>query len=162
MSTTVNQTQMPTRQRLRHFFTDLMDNEVMIGDGIASPARSTNLVGVYVTKKLATVALVITDLEAAARLGGAMAQIPPGAVKDAISARALTPVMSRNFYTLLDNMAKVFDGQDAPSVSLYEMYEPNTVVPADVAALAGSVGRRMDLKVGVHGFGIGQMSIILR
>lgn len=162
MSTTVNQIQMPNRHTLRQFFAELMDTEVMIGDGTAAPARSTNVVGVFVTKKLATVALVISDLEAAARLGSAMAGIGPGAVKDAVAGRNLTPVMSRNFYTLLENMAKVFEGEDTPEISLYEMYEPNSVVPGDVAALAGQAGRRMDLKVGVHGYGIGQMSLIIR
>ena len=162
MSTTVNQTPMPTRHRLRQFFAELMEPEVMIGDGIAAPARSTNLVGVYVTQKLATTALVITDLEAAARLGSCLAEIPPTVVKEAIAARALTPVMSRNFYTMLDNLARVFNVEGAPEVSLYEMYEPNSVIPADVAALAGSAGRRMDVKLGIHGYGTGQMSLIIR
>lgn len=163
MSTTVNQIQMPSRHRLRQFFADLMDPEVMIGDGMAAPARSTNVVGVFVTRKLATVALVISDLEAAARLGSAMAGVGPGAVKDAVASRHLTPVMTRNFSTLLDNMAKLFQGEDSPEINLYEMYEPDSVVPSDVAALSGQVGRnRTDLKVGVHGYGIGQMSIIIR
>ena len=162
MSTAVNQTPMPTRHTLRQFFAELMQPEVVIGDGITAPARTTSLVGVYVTRKLATSALVITDLDAAARLGSCMAEVPPTAVKEALAARALTPVMSRNFYTLLDNLARVFNTEGAPEVSLYEMYEPNSVIPSDVAALTGSIGRRMDVKLGIHGYGTGQMSLIVR
>ena len=162
MSTTMNPTLMPTRHCLRQFFAELMEPEVMIGDGVAAPSRSTNLVGVYVTRKLATTALVVTDLDAAARLGGCLAEVPPAAVKAAGAARELTPVMRRNFYTLLDNLAKVFNTEGAPEVSLYKMYEPNSVIPSDVAALAGSAGRRMDVKLAVRGYGTGQMSLIIR
>ncbi|MFI7585893.1 hypothetical protein ACIB24_02315 [Spongisporangium articulatum] len=161
MSTTIN-TPLPTRHRIRQLIEEMLNIEVGIADGIAAPARSTNLVGVYVTPKLATTALVITDLEAAARLGGALAEVPRNAVQEAIASRELTPVLSRNFYTLLDNMAKLFNGENQPEISLYEMYGADSVIPADVAALAGSAGSRIDLKLAVEGYGLGQMSLITR
>ena len=70
--------------------------------------------------------------------------------------------MSRTFYTLLDHLSQLFKAEGTPEVDLYEMYEPNSVIPADVASLTGQAGQRMDVRLGIDGYGPGHLSVIVR
>ncbi len=84
MSVQTEQSPLPSRHAVRNTIEGLVGRDVDLSDGVAPPAKSTNIVAVYVTDQLKTAALAVIDLECAARIGGALGMIPRGAVDDSI------------------------------------------------------------------------------
>jgi hypothetical protein len=162
MSVTTEQSPLPSRHSVRNTIEDLIGRDIELSDGVPPENKSTNVVAVYVTDKLATSAVCVVDLECAARFGGALGMVPRGVVDEAIAARELTPTLEGNCYEVLNVMASVFNLPNAPHVRLYEMYAPNSVIPGDVAQLGATLGNRMDVTLKIAGYGNGLMSIVCR
>jgi hypothetical protein len=162
MSNVLEHSPLPSRHSVRNLIEDLVGRDIELADGLPPQSKSTNVVAVYVTDRLAVSAIAVIDLEGAARLGGALAMVPRGAVDDAIAERELTPALKDNCYEVMNVLSAVFNVRGAPHVRLYEMYGPGTNIPADVAALAGTTGSRMDVKLNISGYGSGLLSIIVR
>lgn len=162
MSVTTEQSPLPSRHSVRNTIEGLVGRDVDLSDGVPPPAKSTNVVAVYVTDQLKTTALAVLDLECASRIGGALGMIPKGVVDEEIKARTLSKDLEETCYEVLNVMASVFNLPNHPHVRLYEMYAPNAAVPADVAALAATVGNRMDVKLKIAGYGDGTMSIVIK
>jgi hypothetical protein len=162
MSTALEQSPMPNRHAVRNTIQDLLGRDVDLSDGVPVPAKSTNVVAVYVTDKLATSALSVVDLECAARIGGCLGMVPRLVVDEAIAARELPPNLHDNCYEVLNVLAAVFNLPDAPHVRLYEMYGPNVALPPDVAKLGAMLGSRMDVELKIAGYGTGLLSIVIR
>jgi hypothetical protein len=162
MSVTTEQSPLPNRHSVRNTIQDLIGRDVDLSDGLPPQAKATNVVAVYVTDKLATSAVAVVDLECAARLGGSLGMVPRMVVDEAIKARELPTSLEENCYEVLNVMAAVFNLPNAPHVRLYEMYGPNAVIPADVAALGSMLGSRMDVELKIAGYGTGLLSIVVR
>jgi hypothetical protein len=162
VSAVVEHSPLPSRHAVRSLVEGLIGRDVDIADGVPVPNKSTNVVAVYVNDKLGLQAVIVVDIECAARFGGSLGMVPRGGVDDSISERALPPVLKDNCYEVLNVLASVFNVSGAPHVKLYEMYAPNSAIPGDVAAVAATVGSRMDVKLTIAGYGAGQMSIVVR
>jgi hypothetical protein len=162
MSTVVEHSPLPSRHAIRNLLEDLTGREMEIGDGLPPATKSTNVVAVYVTDKLATSAVIVLDLEGAARLGGALAMVPRGGVEDAITERDLSGALKDNCYEVVNVMASIFNVPGAPHVRLYQMYAPNEAVPSDIAAFAANPGSRMDVELKIQGYGTAQMSVVVQ
>jgi hypothetical protein len=158
----VEQSPLPSRHAVRTLVEDLVGRGVELADGRPVPPKSTNVVAVYVTDKLAVSALAVVDLEGAARLGGALGMIPRGGVDDAIDERELPDLLRENCYEVLNVLSALFNLPGAPHVRLYEMYGPSGSLPPDIAALSGAAGQRMDLSLVIAGYGPVQLSIVVR
>ena len=162
MTTTVEQSPLPSRHSVRSLIEDLIGRDIDLQDGSPVPAKTTNVVAVYVTDKLATSAVTVVSLEGAARLGGALGMVPRAGVEDAIAERQLSPLLRDNCYEVLNVLSAAFNLPGAPHVRLYEMYGPDAIVPGDVAALVGRAGSRMDVTLKVAGYGDVALSIVVR
>lgn len=162
MSAVVESSPLPSRHAVRSLVEGLIGRDVEISDGIPVANKSTNVVAVYVNDHLGMQAVMVIDIELAARFGGALGMVPRGGVDDAIQERNLPPVLRDNCYEVLNVMASVFNVGTAPHVKLYEMYGPNAAIPGDVAGVAASPANRMDVKLTVAGYGPGNLSIIIR
>jgi hypothetical protein len=162
MSTVIDTSPLPSRHALRTLIEGLVGRDVELKDCDPVSAKTTNVIAVYVNDKLAVSALVVVDLEAAARLGGALAMLPRGGVDDAIAERDLTGMIRDNTYEVLNVLAAVFNVENAPHVRLYEMYGPNGSVPTDILALSQALGSRLDIQLTVAGYGAGKLSVITR
>ena len=162
MNAVVQQSPLPSRHAVRNVIEGLVGRDVDISDGTPVPSKTTNVVAAYVSDKLALQAVCVVDIEAAARLGGALAMVPKGGVEDAIGERDLPQTLRDNCYEVLNVLASVFNVPNAPHVRLYEMYGPNQGVPGDVAAVVGLAGSRMDITLNVSGYGTGLMSIVVK
>ena len=162
MSATLEQSPMPNRHAVRNTIQDLIGRDVDLKDGLPVPAKSTNVVAVYVTDKLATSAIAIVDLECAARIGGCLGMVPRLVVDEAIKGRELPSTLHDNCYEVLNVLAAVFNLPDAPHVRLYQMYGPNIAVPPDIAQLGAMLGNRMDVELNISGYGTGLLSIVIR
>ena len=162
MSAVVESSPLPSRHSVRNVVEGLIGRDVDISDGLPVPSKTTNIVAVYVNDKLGTQAVIVVDLEAGARFGGALGMVPRAGVEDCIKERALSPVLKDNCLEGLNVLASVFNIGSAPHVRLYQMYGPNESVPADIAQIAGLAGSRMDISLKVAGYGDGAMSIVVR
>ena len=162
MSAVVEHSPLPNRHAVKTLVEGLIGRDLLIGDGMPVASKTTNVVGVYVGDRLATQAVVVIDLEGAARLGGALGMVPRAGVEDAISERRLSNVLRDNCYEVLNVLASVFNVADAPHVRLYEMYGPNASLPGDVAAMAQTMGSRMDLLLSIAGYGEAKLSLVVR
>lgn len=162
MSAVVEHSPLPNRHAVRTLVEGLTGRDIDILDGMPVASRTTNVVGVYVGDRLATQAVVVIDLEGAARLGGSLGMVPRSGVEDAIAERNLSPVLRTNCHEVLNVLSSVFNVGNAPHVRLYDMYGPNAAIPADVAAVAGLAGSRMDIRLKIAGYGVVNMSIVVR
>lgn len=159
---TLTTSPLPSRHAIRSILEGLIGRDTTLSDAQPLPPRASNLVAVYVTDKLAVSALAVINLEAGARLGGALAMLPKGGVDDAIAERDLYPALRDNCYEVLNVLAAAFNVPNAPHVRLYELLGPNGVVPADLAAMSAMVGNRMDVKIEIAGYGSGLLSLVCR
>jgi hypothetical protein len=159
---TLDSSPIPTRMAVRNLVGDLVGRDVDLRDSEPMPSATTNVIGVYVTDRLATSAIAILDFEAAARLGGALGMLPRGGVEDAIAERQLPPVIRDCTYEVLNVLASAFNVGNAPHVRLYQMYGPGGGVPTDVAAMGASVLGRMDVTLQISGYGNGKLTIVVR
>jgi hypothetical protein len=162
MNVAVEQSPLPSRHSVRNTIEDLIGRDIDLSDGLPPENKSTNVVAVYVTDKLATSAVCVVDLECAARFGGALGMVPRGVVDEAIAARELPQPMESNCYEVLNVLASVFNLPNAPHVRLYEMYAPNSMIPGDVASIGATMGNRMDVTLKIAGYGSGLLSIVCR
>jgi hypothetical protein len=162
MSISLDHSPLPNRHSVRNTIQDLIGRDVDLSDGLPVENKSTNVVAVYVTDKLATSAVAVVDLECAARLGGSLGMVPRMVVDEAIKARELPTTLEENCYEVLNVLAAVFNLPNAPHVRLYHMYAPNTALPSDIAALGAMLGSRMDVELKIAGYGTGLMSIVVR
>ncbi len=158
----VQQSPLPSRHAIRSLLSDLTGRDVDLKDSEPVPAKSTNVVAVYVTDRLAVSAVAVLNLEGAARLGAALGMLPRAAVEDAIKDRELPEHMRDCCYEVLNVMASVFNVGEVPHVRLYEMYGPGGGLPPDIAALAAMAGSRMDVTLSISGFGLAGLSIVIR
>ena len=162
MTISTEHSQLPNRHAVRNTIQDLIGRDVDLKDGNPPETKSTNVVAVYVTDKLATSALAVIDLECAARLGGSLGMVPRMVVDEAIKARELPTTLEENCYEVLNVLAAVFNLPNLPHVRLYHMYAPNATLPPDIAALGAMLGSRMDVALNISGYGTGLMSIVVR
>jgi hypothetical protein len=160
--TTLTTSPLPSRHAVRSLVEGLIGRDTELHDAQPVPPKASNIVAVYVTDKLAVSALCVINVEAGARLGGALAMLPKGGVDDAIAEKDLYPALRDNCYEVLNVLAAVFNVPNAPHVRLYEMLGPNGAVPSDIAALSATVGNRMDVQIEVAGYGSGLLSLVCR
>lgn len=153
---------LPSRKAVRVLLEDLTGRPITMTDGEPPAAKSTNVVGVYVTDGLKMTAVCVLDLEGAARLAGALGMLPKGGVEDAIEERDLEGMLLDCAHEVLNVLAAAFNVGNAPHVRLYQLYGPRDVVPPDVASLAANVGARMDVSLSIGGYGNGQMAVVVR
>ncbi|NLT55569.1 MAG: hypothetical protein GXX79_13615 [Actinomycetales bacterium] len=154
--------QLPSRHAVRTTIEDLVNRPVKMEDSDILPVRDTSVLAVYVNDRIVTSAVIVLDLAAAARIGGALGMVPPGAVDDAIAEFELTEMLTDCCREVLNVLASVFNVRAAPHVRLYAMYGPGDVIPGDLTALAVVPGERLDVTLSVHGYGEGRLSVVVR
>jgi hypothetical protein len=116
---------------------------------------------VYVDTHLATRAVVVADLPAAAYIGAAVRLVPVGVASAAVREAALPPVLADRFEEVLRGWAPLFASPGDEAVRLYAAALAGRRPPSDVVALAAAPGRRLDLAVSVRAYGEGRLSVVM-
>jgi hypothetical protein len=160
MNTTVESSPLPDRAPVRSLVEDLLGRPVELTDAGPVPNQPGNVVAVYVTDRQAMTAVAVVDFAGAARLGGALGMLPPGGIDDAIDERELSAMVQENCYEVLNVLSATFNVEGAPHVRLYQMYGPDDSLPSDVAALAQTLGNRLDVVLSVAGYGDIHLSVV--
>jgi hypothetical protein len=162
MNMMVEQSPLPSRHAVRSLVEDLVGRTVDLTDDDAVGNKPTNIVAVYVNDKVNLSAVIVTDLDLAAGMGGALGMLPIGGVEDAIEEGELPGLIRDNCYEVLNVLAAVFNVGEAQHVRLYQMYGPGEEVPPDATQLAYAVGGRMDVTLDIAGYGTGRFSVVVR
>lgn len=138
------------------------DVQVTTGGSMVDPAAEFGaLVGVYVDRHGVLGALVLMDLELAARSGAAIALLPTPTSERAIGAGLLPDTLIENASEILNVLASLFNNEEAPHLKLGDVYAPGDPVPNDVARWLTAFVRRSDLDVDIKGYGSGRFSLIV-
>jgi hypothetical protein len=159
-------TPLPALMEVRDLLAMLVgrDCEVSLADESVTPATEPGVVvGVYVTEFLRGEALVALDTVLAACLGGAIALIPAPTALASVGPGPLEETLLENASEVLNVTASLFNVGDAPHLRLESIHDSGSgPLPADIATWLRSYGPRLDVAVGVHGYGRGLLSVVLR
>ena len=152
---------LPAPKDVRDMLEGLLFRDVAVAP--ATPVDPTKPigVGVFVDDSTKMAAIAVTDFPLAAYSGAAIGLIPAGGAQAAIEDKEMPASMRDNFFEVLNVLSALFNTPGAPHLRLYAGYAPGESLPSDVAAAVRTVGRRLDLKVTVAGYGDGHLSFVL-
>ncbi len=156
-------TPLPAAMELRDLLSGMLGRDVEIavgGDPVTAATRP--VVGVYVTELGDANALVAVDLTLAARLGAAIALIPPGGADAAIEDGVLPEALLENTSEVLNVTASLFNADGAPHLKLDGVHDAaRHLLPEALTSWLRSYGPRLDVTVTIKGYGAGQLSVLV-
>jgi hypothetical protein len=154
---------LPVPKEIRDLFEDLLGRPVEVSPG--EPVRSTDmhqtLVSLYVDDGLHLAAVLGMSLPLAVFAGAAIGLMPPGGAKDFVKERDIPPMIAENVTEICNVVTSLLNRPGAPHLKLYQTFLPGDQPPADAAGYLIALGRRLDLKVDVSGYGEGRFSLAL-
>lgn len=155
-------TPVPASKDVRDLLEQLLDRgvEVAPGDPYAPADGERATLAVYVDDQMHTRAVAVADLPFSAYVGAAIGLLPVGGAEAALEDKALSPTLRENLHEVLNIVAALLNPEGAPHVRLYAMHAPGEVPPIDVSGFARTLGRRLDLRVDVAGYGSGRFSLV--
>jgi hypothetical protein len=157
MTTTV----LPNPKDVRDMFEGLLGREVTVAPSGPPDADKPLSVGLFVDDSLGLAAVGVADVDLTAYAGAAIGLVPPGGAQAAIEDRELPQALNDNFSEVLNIISALFNLPGHPHLKLYGTYAPGQTPPNDVVAMIRTIGRRLDLEIGVAGYGQGLFSLIL-
>jgi hypothetical protein len=152
---------LPTVKEVRDLLGDLLGRDITVAvvDPRGLNANNSDMVGTYVDQRLTMHAVAYADFDLAAYVGAALALVPQGGAAAAIEDGDLPQSLSENTAEFLNVLASLFNAEGAVHQRLYSVHPPGKTPPTDVAALAGSLGCRLDLDVTIAGYGGGRLAV---
>lgn len=138
------------------------DVEVATGASMVNPRlRGGALVGIYVDCFLKLSALMLLDIQLAARAGAAIALVPSRVAEESIEDHDLPELLLDNASEILSVATSLFNVRSAPHLSFNRCYAPGDPLPNDVARWVLAYVPRLDLTVNIKGYGGGVLSVII-
>lgn len=152
---------LPSPKDVRDLVEGLLGRDVTVSPGrpVAPTAEVRAGVGVYVDDNLKMAAAAAADLAFCAFAGSALGLIPAASAEGAAE-EGLTPAMWENFCELLNIGASLLNADGATHLRLYGTTSPAELPPNDVGELLRGFGNRIDLQIGIAGYGTGSLSIV--
>lgn len=156
-------TPVPPAKAVRDVLAEALSREVDVSPGVPVVPRpgAPASIAVFTDRFLAVRAVVVLDLRLSAYVGAALGLVPVTGAEEAVTAGELPEALAENVHEVLDMVARVFAGEDAPPLTLYQVVGLGELPPSDISVLCRTLGRRLDLAVDVHGYGAGALSVIL-
>lgn len=152
---------LPSPKDVRDLVEGLLGRDVTVSPGrpVVPTEEVRAGVGVYVDDSLKMAAVAVADLAFCAFAGSALGLIPVASAEGA-SEEGLTPAMWDNFCELLNVGASLLNADGAPHLRLYGTTPPTELPANDVGELLRGFGNRIDLQIGIAGYGTGSLSIV--
>ena len=119
--------QLPAGKAVAEFLGDLYGLSVTAvdsGDADATLAA----IGEYVNDDGEVRGYVACDLNAAAKLGAALTQVPMGAVEDAVSGGSLPENLAENLFEVLNISVNLFEGSDSARIVFHRLVTDSSEV----------------------------------
>lgn len=155
-------TLVPHPKEVRDLFEGILGREIDIaaGEPVVPNERTHASVGVFVEDNLALSAVIVADLHLTAFAGAALGLVPRDTALTTLANNYVDETMWENFAEVLSVGSTLLNHDGSPHVRLYASYEPGILPPADVSGFLQGLGRRLDLTVGIAGYGSGCLSIV--
>ncbi|KAE8764081.1 hypothetical protein [Georgenia thermotolerans] len=157
-------TPLPAAMQVRDVLSSTLERDVTVEPTEEAVTPTTPAVtGLYVDDDFRAVAMVSIEASLAAQIAGALALLAPGRAAAAFDrAGALPADLLENIREVLNIMARALNVEGAPHVRLYTVYDSSgSFPPRDVTEWLQSYRPRLDLMVGVKGYGDGAMTVIV-
>lgn len=156
---------LPNPKPIKDLFQDLLGRTVNISSidtPVVPTARRACCVGTYVDPQGTTTALMVADLDLAARAGAALGLVPVSGATTAVENRELPGALYDNFHEVLNICASLFNtGHPDENVKLDVVYQPGTVIPTQVAMQLRGLGRRADYQLEIDSYGTGALGVVV-
>lgn len=156
-------TPLPSALEVRELLEGLLgrDVEAELTSTGADPRKHPGaMVGAYEDDTQQLRAVVVLDLALAAAVGAAIGLMGVRIAEDVVRSELLSPALYDNAAEILNVASSLFNAEGAPHVRLAEAYAPREILPSDVDARLRGLVRRIDLELGVSGYGAGRMSVV--
>jgi hypothetical protein len=157
-------TVLPAPKSVRDLFADLLGRGVEIAVSSAPVLPTPKMpvcTSVYVTERLQTGAIVVADLDLAARSGAALGLIPKGGAEAAVEDRELPKNLLDNFSEVTNIFAGLFNLPGQPHLKQYAVHPPFAALPDDVTGLMTMPTGRENYDLDIDGYGKGRLSVVL-
>jgi hypothetical protein len=154
---------LPAPKDIKDLFEDLLGRGITVrpADPVRAADLNETLVSLYVDAGLRLAAVVGMDLSLAVFSGAALGLLPPGGAQDAVAKGQLSPMLAENVGEVCNVLNGLINREGMPHVRLYQTFAPGESPPTDAAGQLLALGRRLDLKVEVAGYGSGKFSMVL-
>ncbi|GAA2630658.1 hypothetical protein GCM10010399_73320 [Dactylosporangium fulvum] len=154
---------LPAPKAVKDLFDDLLGRPVTVSP--ADPLRAADiprtLVALYTDERLHLNAVIGMDFELTAYAGAAIGLIPPGGAEACIEDNEISKMIGENATEVCNILAGLINREGAPRLKLHQTFLPGEAPPADAVNWLLALGRRLDLKVEVSGYGAGKIAIAL-
>jgi len=147
------------RQLLDNLFSRRV--EVMPGPPWAPLNGEPGTSAIYVDDSYVVRALGVCDVRFSAYAGAALGLVPRGTAEAAVKQRSLDPGMKENLHEVLTICAALYNAEETPHLSLFQVHHLGVEVAPQVQALGAVLGRRLDLRVDISGYGAGRLSFVV-
>ncbi len=152
----------PAPMEVRVLLEDLLGRTVEVAPSApwAPMGGELGSYAVFVDDSLVVRAVGVCDLGFSAYAGAAIGLIPPAAAQTAVEEKDVPVSMQDNLYEILNIASALYNVGDNPHMKLYQVHHIGAPVPAEIAALGGVLGQRLDLTVKIAGYGNGRLSLV--
>ncbi len=158
MSTTQGPNALPSSKDVGTLLSQLLGRTVKVDwSTTAVPLKAPCVVGVYVTDEGATAALSVFDVALACHLGAALSLMPAAVANESVRKGVLVDTLADNLHEVANVMASLFNHDGAAHIKLREVIAAPKVVPPMLPATMGHAVARLDLNLGVQGYGAGTL-----
>lgn len=154
---------LPVPKAVKDLFDDLLGRPVTVNpaDPMKAADVPNSLVALYTDDRLQLMAVIGMDFALTANAGAAIGLIPPGGAEACIEDKVISKMIGENAGEICNILAGLINKEDAPRVKLHQVFLPGENPPADAVNYLLALGRRLDLKVDVSGYGGGKLSVTL-
>jgi len=154
---------LPVPKTVKDLFDDLLGRPVTVNP--ADPLKAADVprttFALYTDERMQLMAVIAMDFELTAYAGAAIGLIPPGGAEACIEDKEISKMIGENAGEICNILAGLINKEDAPRVKLHQTFLPGESAPPDAVNHALALGRRLDLKVDVSGYGSGKICIAL-
>lgn len=125
-----------------------------------APISEPGTHALFVDDSLVVRAVGLCDLPFSAYAGAAIGLLPPDVAKEAVAEATVSQSIAENLYEILNIASALYNVEGHPHMKLYQVHHVGEDVSAEVKALGGVLGQRLDLTVGIGGYGEGRLSLV--
>ena len=156
-------TTLPAPMAVRDLVADLLGRDVTIERAVPleDAALRTATYALYADDRQQLRAAIVLDLPLSASLGAAIALVPAPRAEQAVEDRMLPPDLGENLVEVCNVVSALFNLPGAPHLKLSAVHGPANRPPVAAAEFATRPGPRMDVRVGVQGYGSGTLGIVV-
>ncbi len=120
-----------------------------------------NIAGTYIDSDDKLAAICVCDIEFASYAGSSLTMLPKGVAEDIVLSKEPTEPLLDNLAEVLNIISRLFIRENTPHLRYDQRYMHNDMTDEIRELIASSPGR-VDLKMNIPNYGMGNISLISR